>query len=77
MQYPQFGLDQEIARVNLKALRGVANGIGGLLTWRRKESTSLTLNEAGLKARHPALYEKFAQLLPGRKFDVVPMRSYE
>jgi hypothetical protein len=68
--------DREIAEANLKALCGESDGIGELLTWRRKQVTSSKLDETALKAQHPEIYEAFAQEIPNPKFEVVPMRSY-
>jgi predicted phage-related endonuclease len=68
--------DQEISEANLKALCGESDGIGELLTWRRKQSTSSKLDETALKSQHPDIYDSFAQEAPNPKFEVVPMRSY-
>jgi hypothetical protein len=68
--------DQAISEANLKALCGESDGIGELLTWRRKQSTSSKLDETALKSQHPDIYDSFAQEIPNPKFEVVPMRSY-
>jgi hypothetical protein len=68
--------DQEIAEANLKALCGESDGIGELLTWRRKQTTSSKLDEPALKSQHREIYDLFAQEVPNPKFEVVPMRSY-
>lgn len=68
--------DQEIAEANLKALCGESYGIGELLTWRRKQTTSSKLDETALKAQHPEIYDEFFKEVPNPKFEIVPMRSY-
>ena len=68
--------DKGIAEANLKALCGDCDGIGEVVTWRRKMSKSSKFDRTAFEAQYPEIYASFAKEIRKGEFEVFDMRSY-
>ena len=70
------GWDHEIAVANLKMLCGDADGVSGLLSWKRADSTTQVFDASAFGEQHPDLLAEFTVEEQPEAFRVLPMRSY-